>query len=79
MFLAHYAWRSFVYPLLQRGGKSTPVYIWLLAVAFCMYNGLLQVRAMLASKHLQHHIYATGQHCNCRGACIYNSTCELGF
>ena len=40
----HYAWRSFAYPLLSRGGKPTPVLIWLLAVAFCMYNGLLQVR-----------------------------------
>ena len=43
MFLAHYGWRSFAYPLLQRGGKATPVLIWLLAVIFCMYNGLLQV------------------------------------
>lgn len=43
MFLAHYGWRSFAYPLLQRGGKATPVLIWLLAAIFCMYNGILQV------------------------------------
>ena len=43
MFLAHYGWRSFAYPMLQRGGKATPVLIWLLATIFCMYNGFLQV------------------------------------
>ncbi len=43
----HYAWRSFAYPLLSRGGNPTPVLIWLLAVAFCMYNGLLQARAII--------------------------------
>lgn len=48
MFLGHYAWRSFAYPLLQRGGKPTSIFIWLLAVAFCMYNGLLQVQSLLA-------------------------------
>ena len=45
MFLVHYAWRSFAYPLLSQGGNPTPVFIWLLAVAFCMYNGLLQASA----------------------------------
>lgn len=49
MFLSHYAWRSFAYPLLQRGGKPSPALIWLLAVAFCMYNGLLQVLTMLCT------------------------------
>ncbi|CAL5219473.1 g1308 [Coccomyxa viridis] len=48
MFLVHYAWRSFAYPLLSRGGNPTPVLIWLLAVAFCMYNGLLQGCDILA-------------------------------
>ena len=43
MFLAHYTWRSFAYPLLMRGGKPTPVGIWLVACAFCMYNGYMQV------------------------------------
>ena len=43
MFLLHYTWRSFVYPFLLRGGKPTPVGIWLMACAFCMYNGYLQV------------------------------------
>ena len=50
MFLAHYGWRSFAYPLLQRGGKATPVLMWLLAVMFCMYNGLLQVCSVTCSQ-----------------------------
>ena len=44
-FLAHYAHRAFVYPLLvQRGGKPTPAPVWLMALAFCAYNGLMQAR-----------------------------------
>ena len=43
MFLAHYTWRSFAYPLLLRGGKPTPVDIWMMAAAFCSYNGYMQV------------------------------------
>ena len=43
MFLAHYFWRSFGYSLLLRGGKPTPVHIWLLACTFCILNGFLQV------------------------------------
>lgn len=44
-FLVHYAHRAFLYPLfVQRGGKPTPLYVWLMALAFCAYNGFLQVR-----------------------------------
>ena len=45
-FMAHYLHRAFVYPLLvQRGGKPTPAPVWLMALAFCTYNGLMQVLA----------------------------------
>jgi hypothetical protein len=55
MFLLHYTWRSFVYPLLLRGGKPTPVGIWLMACAFCVYNGYLQVcRTFTTALHAQH-------------------------
>ena len=66
MFLVHYAWRSFAYPLLSRGGNRTPVLIWLLALAFCLYNGLLQARARppmnyVAQPELSH--TSTDAHC----------------
>ena len=45
-FMAHYLHRAFVYPLvIQLGGKPTPAPVWLMALAFCTYNGLMQVRA----------------------------------
>ena len=45
-FMAHYFHRAFVYPLVvQRGGKPTPAPVWLMALAFCTYNGLMQVLA----------------------------------
>jgi len=44
LFLLHYTQRSFVFPLLIRGGKDTPVVIFLLAFMFCLINGLLQSR-----------------------------------
>ncbi|BDA42941.1 3-oxo-5-alpha-steroid 4-dehydrogenase 1 [Coccomyxa sp. Obi] len=47
MFLMHYTWRSFAYPWMQRGGKPMPVYIWLMASAFCMFNGYLQGHGIL--------------------------------
>lgn len=48
-FMAHYLHRAFVYPLaVQRGGKPTPAPVWLMALAFCTYNGLMQVQAHAA-------------------------------
>jgi 3-oxo-5-alpha-steroid 4-dehydrogenase 1 len=44
MFLVHYGYRSFIYPLRMRGGKPMPLFINLLASAFCMFNGYLQAR-----------------------------------
>jgi 3-oxo-5-alpha-steroid 4-dehydrogenase 1 len=45
MFLTHYGWRSFAFPLLLRGGKPTPVHVWTSAVFFCLCNGFIQVRS----------------------------------
>jgi hypothetical protein len=51
-FMVHYAHRAFVYPLLvQRGGKPTPVSVWLMALAFCAYNGLMQARQRHTASH----------------------------
>ena len=55
-FMVHYLHRAFVYPLLvQRGGKPSPAPIWLMALAFCTYNGLMQVQEAHAGAphHLQ--------------------------
>ena len=42
-FLAHYFYRSFLYPLLLRSSKATPLHVWAAASMFTAYNGLLQV------------------------------------
>ena len=40
----HYANRSCIYPLKIKGGKPTPLIIFLLAMSFCMWNGYMQVK-----------------------------------
>lgn len=42
MYMGHYAYRAFVFPLRMRGGKPMPVGICLLAAAFCVFNGWVQ-------------------------------------
>lgn len=51
-FLAHYAYRSLVYPLLIRGGKGTALAVWAMAAAFCAWNGFLQVMDRLSMNNL---------------------------
>ncbi|XP_054840973.1 3-oxo-5-alpha-steroid 4-dehydrogenase 1 [Eublepharis macularius] len=46
LFLAHYAYRSFIFPFLIRGGKPTPIFTCVLAFAFCSLNGYLQGRSL---------------------------------
>lgn len=41
-FLTHYFNRSFVFPLRIKGGKPTPFGVFLMAFAFCVWNGLMQ-------------------------------------
>jgi len=48
MFLTHYTYRSFVYPLRIRGGKPMPLGISSLAALFCFFNGYLQGRLWTA-------------------------------
>ncbi|XP_004380331.1 3-oxo-5-alpha-steroid 4-dehydrogenase 1 [Trichechus manatus latirostris] len=44
MFLVHYAHRTLIFPFLIRGGKPTPLLIWVMAFMFCTFNGYLQGR-----------------------------------
>ena len=44
LFCAHYFNRAVVFPLRLRGGKPTPVAVFLLALFFCLVNGYLQGR-----------------------------------
>ena len=44
LFVGHYTYRTFVYPLRMRGGKPMPVGICGLAAAFCAFNGYMQGR-----------------------------------
>ncbi|XP_060110494.1 3-oxo-5-alpha-steroid 4-dehydrogenase 1 [Heteronotia binoei] len=46
LFLAHYAYRAFIFPFLIRGGKPTPIFTCVLAFAFCSCNGYLQGRSL---------------------------------
>ena len=48
MYLFHYANRALVYPLRIRGGRPTPFSVFLMALAFCVINGHLQSRWLLA-------------------------------
>ncbi|VDM42688.1 unnamed protein product [Toxocara canis] len=42
LFVAHYAQRSLIYPFLIKGGKATPLHIFLQAALFCAGNGFIQ-------------------------------------
>ena len=42
MFLLHYVQRTFVFPLLIRGGKPTPLIVFLMAFFYCVANGYMQ-------------------------------------
>lgn len=44
MFVVHYVHRTLIFPLLIRGGKPTPLYTFVIAFVFCLYNGYLQSR-----------------------------------
>lgn len=46
LFLAHYGYRTFIFPLLIRGGKPTPAGLFVLAFLFCSYNGYMQGRSL---------------------------------
>lgn len=45
-FCTHYFNRTFIFPLRIRGGKPTPVSVFLMAFGFCVTNGWLQGRAL---------------------------------
>uniref|UniRef100_A0A7S0RAJ9 Steroid 5-alpha-reductase DET2 n=1 Tax=Chlamydomonas leiostraca TaxID=1034604 RepID=A0A7S0RAJ9_9CHLO len=42
MFLAHYVYRSLVYPFRMKSGNHTPLSIWAMSFVFCIWNGFLQ-------------------------------------
>ncbi|BFZ11572.1 hypothetical protein BsWGS_14611 [Bradybaena similaris] len=42
LFLLHYFQRALVFPFLIRGGKPTPLSVFLMAFTFCTVNGYLQ-------------------------------------
>ncbi len=44
LFLLHYTYRSFVYPLRIQASKGVPFSVWLISLAFCTWNGFVQVR-----------------------------------
>ncbi|XP_065062087.1 3-oxo-5-alpha-steroid 4-dehydrogenase 1-like [Rhopilema esculentum] len=46
MFVFHYWQRTFLYSVLIRGGKATPIGICALAFTFCTVNGYIQIRSI---------------------------------
>ncbi|KAF7637258.1 3-oxo-5-alpha-steroid 4-dehydrogenase [Meloidogyne graminicola] len=42
MFIVHYFQRSLIYPWLIRGGKPTPIHLFLLGLIFTTWNGYIQ-------------------------------------
>lgn len=41
-FTLHYVYRCVVFPARIRGGKPTPLSVWAMSFAFCVWNGFLQ-------------------------------------
>ncbi|BFZ06923.1 hypothetical protein BsWGS_09962 [Bradybaena similaris] len=53
LFIFHYFHRTFIFPLLIRGGKPTPLVPFLMAVFFCSLNGYIQPGYILKYADLQ--------------------------
>ncbi|KAI0231600.1 3-oxo-5-alpha-steroid 4-dehydrogenase 1 [Lamellibrachia satsuma] len=51
MFSVHYLHRTFIYPLLIRGGTPTPLLIFLISFSFCSLNGYLQGCSLIFCGH----------------------------
>ncbi|XP_076441883.1 3-oxo-5-alpha-steroid 4-dehydrogenase 1-like [Babylonia areolata] len=47
LFLLHYFQRTFVFPLMIKGGKPTPLFPFVVAFFFCVLNGYLQAGHLL--------------------------------
>merc|ERR1719167_2180662 len=45
-FVAHYANRTIVFPLMLKGGKPTPIFVMFSALSFCCMNGYIQMRSL---------------------------------
>lgn len=52
-FLIHYFNRTFIYSALIRGGKPTPVIIFLSALFFCLANGYMQGAYLVHHSHYE--------------------------
>ncbi|KAE9415322.1 hypothetical protein Angca_007665, partial [Angiostrongylus cantonensis] len=50
-FLIHYFNRTFVYPFQLKSGSGTPWYICLVGALFCIWNGYVQVGALVRPAH----------------------------
>lgn len=51
LMLVHYFQRSFIYPLLIRGGKPFPVSTFFQAMIFCALNGYIQGRSLSLNEY----------------------------
>jgi len=47
LFILHYFQRTFIFPLLIRGGKPTPMIPFVMAILFCSINGWLQTAHLM--------------------------------
>ncbi|XP_059145820.1 3-oxo-5-alpha-steroid 4-dehydrogenase 1-like [Physella acuta] len=53
LFLFHYTQRTFIFPVLIRGGKPTPMIPFVMAIFFCVVNGYLQSSHLLKFSQLE--------------------------
>ena len=54
LVVAHYFYRSLLYPLRIRGTSKSPLSVWALAFLFCCWNGYLQVFGALMRARAGH-------------------------
>ena len=60
LFSLHYFNRSFVFPMLIKSNRDTPIETCLSAFAFCCFNGWLQSTGIIESNHQTRDTYASG-------------------
>mmetsp|Transcript_4338 Transcript_4338/g.12155 ORF Transcript_4338/g.12155 Transcript_4338/m.12155 type:complete len:270 (-) Transcript_4338:82-891(-) len=57
-FMCHYIYRALIFPFLMRGVKPTPFLVMMMAFAFCLLNGFIQIHSLAVVKLPEEWIYS---------------------